>query len=248
MTDYQHPIYKYINKTTLPKTHADGTPTLRHEREQKLHDIYNGKEFNDFLSERFELYAQAKMDALSRTGQNRLEYDMWQIRNAIALSAEYILNPHESSRRKSDTLTEDTSRKRAKKDGLTDFSGHSDVPAPDKFAELDFYAELEDKFDGIELDVAIMLSRGYSKTQVERATGLSRSQIRTIVEHIRRDYHKKPKVAEVGRKSCTKCGIEKGFAEFGNDKRKSDGKQPICKACDRERKREKLAGNPLKIA
>lgn len=32
-------------------------------------------------------------------------------------------------------------------------------------------------------------------------------------------------------KTCTKCNVQKPITEFGNDKSKSDGKQPSCKNC-----------------
>ena len=61
--------------------------------------------------------------------------------------------------------------------------------------------------------------------------------MRTRIKHLAEAYEYRYTYSEVGEKVCKSCGIIKDFEDFGNDKRNRDGKQNICKACDRERKR-----------
>lgn len=45
-------------------------------------------------------------------------------------------------------------------------------------------------------------------------------------------------------KTCTRCGEEKDISDFHRNRRKSDGLDPSCKACNNERMRSKYASDP----
>ena len=47
-------------------------------------------------------------------------------------------------------------------------------------------------------------------------------------------------------KQCTKCLAFKPMGEFGNDKRKKDGKRAMCRCCTNEYDRQRRAANPEK--
>ena len=48
-------------------------------------------------------------------------------------------------------------------------------------------------------------------------------------------------------KKCTKCGVVKSLDEFNNRKDSKDGKQFICKICNKEyRKKKKNGGIKIK--
>ena len=47
-------------------------------------------------------------------------------------------------------------------------------------------------------------------------------------------------------KQCTKCLAFKPMGEFGNDKRKKDGKRAMCRCCTNEYDRKRYAANPEK--
>ena len=48
-------------------------------------------------------------------------------------------------------------------------------------------------------------------------------------------------------KRCGKCGVEKDFTEFSNDKRAKDGKQSYCKVCARTKNAEWQRKNKEKV-
>jgi len=233
---------------------CDRTPD---ERCDILKNLYKkGSDIDEYMQEFLEIYAKTDLNSLTKTGQKWFNKFLYQTWNKIEYTGDYLIFNGSGKGTKSQILSKRTLRNRKAREVVFNDSDNVDdenpvfqspeekkykkgMPSDNNYYEdLEFKSLLESKMlDGDEMSVAMLIGQGFTQEQIAQTMEITRSQVRTLIEKIKESYGAEFIRGEFGWKVCKKCRIEKHFEEFSQDDRKLDGKQTICKACDRERKR-----------